>query len=144
MSLVEVLVAATLMTIALVPAINALNAGLSAASINVTISQEHYEAVSAMEQILAEPFSTLVSAAAGAGNETTATTYSTTLTSGVALNVFIALYDAENADSDDDPFTVPDPNLDGDNNVYSNYDGVLWIRVAPAGSITQLDTLTTR
>ena len=52
------------------------------------------------------------------------------------------LIDADDRDGDGNPFTVPDPNLDGDNDLYTGYVGPLWLRVEIEGSVTAFETLT--
>ena len=58
--------------------------------------------------------------------------------------MFIALYDADNSDGDGDVFTVLDPNADKDNDPYTGYEGLLWVRVDVEGSVTSLESLTAR
>ena len=56
--------------------------------------------------------------------------------------MFVALYDADNSDGDGNVFTVLDPNLDNDNDPYTGYTGVLWVRVEVEGTVTSLESLT--
>ena len=55
--------------------------------------------------------------------------------------VYVALYDVNDADGDGDVFTVLDENLDGDNDPYTGYAGVLWVRVTVEDSVTALESL---
>lgn len=141
-SYVEVLVATVLLAIVLVPAIQALHTGMLGAEIHASSVNEHYAALTRMEEVLAEPQSVLVAAAGIAGDEDTPTGYSDADGSPDRRIVYIALYDAEDADGDGDVFTVPDPNIDGDNDPYTGYVGVLWVRVEIEGSVTWFETLT--
>ena len=141
LSYVEVLVATVLLAIVLVPAIQALHTGVLGADVHTSSVVEHYAALTRLEEVLAEPQSALVVAAAAAGDEKTPTGYSDGAGSPDRRIVYLALYDADNADGDGDVFTVPDPNLDGDNDPYTGYDGVLWVRVEVEGSVTWLETL---
>ena len=80
-----------------------------------------------------EPFGQLNSAAVAAGSPTTpTTTYSDLFTypngRQINRNVFIARYDADNADADNDPFTGTD-------------DGLLCVRVAIAGTGMGIESL---
>ena len=84
----------------------------------------------------------LVTAAGAAGNYKTPTGYSDAAGSSQRRVVFIGLYDADDRDGDGNPFTVPDPNLDGDNDLYTGYVGPLWLRVEIEGSVTAFETLT--
>lgn len=139
---VEVLVATTLLAIVLVPALQALYTGMLGAGIRTTTVREHYGVLSLMEEVLAETHATLTVAASVAGSYQVPTSYSDPAGPPDRRVVFIALYDADNADGDGDVFTVPDPNLDGDNDPYTGYLGLLWVRVEVYGSVTSLETLT--
>lgn len=142
LTLVEVLVAAVLLAVVLVPAIDALRTGMLGAEVHATTASNHYAALSRMEEVLAEPHSLLLTAAGTAGNYKTPTAYSDTAGSAQRRLVFIGLYDADDLDGDGNPFTVPDPNLDGDNDPYTGYVGPLWLRVEIEGSVTAFETLT--
>lgn len=139
---IEVLVAAVLLAIVLVPAIEALHTGMLGTEVHATAASDHYAALSRMEEVLAEPHSLLLTAAGTAGNYKTPTGYSDTAGSAQRRVVFIGLYDADDLDGDGNPFTVPDPNLDGDNDPYTGYVGLLWLRVEIEGSVTAFETLT--
>lgn len=139
---VEVLVATILLAIVLVPAIEALHTGMLGSDVRATVSQEHYGALSRMEELLAESHAMLAAAAEAAGDSKTPTSYSDPAGPVGRRLVYIALYDADNEDGDGDVFTVPDPNLDGDNNPYTGYLGLLWVRVENEGSVTSFETLT--
>lgn len=131
-SYVEVLIAVVLIVIALVPALDALIPGVAGSGIHETIAEDHYQLTGRLEQVLVEPYGQLNSAANAAGGPTTPTTYSDiyTYANGRQINrdVFIARYDADNADADDDPFTGAD-------------DGLLWVRVAIAGTGMSIESL---
>ena len=94
-----------------------------------------------MEQVLAEPHSALILAAAEAGNAMTPSSYSDAPLSPQRSLVFLGLYDADDKDGDKDPFTVPDPDLDADNNPFTNYTGLIWVRVEIEGSIVHVESL---
>lgn len=138
---IEVMVAAMLIVIALIPAVEALHSGMLGSTILETSSNEHYAALARMEETLAETFAALTSAAAVAGSKSTPSSYSDAAGAPGRRLVFIALYDADNDDGDGDVFTVPDPNFDGDNNPYTGYIGLLWVRVEVEGSVTALESL---
>jgi hypothetical protein len=138
---VEVLIAALLIVMALVPATNSLYSGLLASRVATNSSEQHYAVLSLSETVLAEPYSALLAAAAVAGDETTPTSFSDAAGIPERRVVFIARYDADDSDSDGDPFSVPDPDADGDGNPYTGYDGLLWVSVEVEGSIIALRTL---
>lgn len=142
LTFVEVLVAAVLLAVVLVPAIEALRTGMLGAEVHASTASDHYAALSRMEEVLAEPHSLLLTAASAAGHYKTPTGYSDTAGSAQRRVVFIGLYDADDTDGDGDPFTVPDPNLDGDNDPYTGYFGPLWLRVEIEGSVTAFESLT--
>jgi len=138
---VEVLVAAVLLAIVLVPALQALHTGMLGAEVHSSTVDQHYAVLSRMEEVLAEPYSMLTAAAGAAGDEQTPTTYSDAAGPVDRRLVYLALYDADDADGDGNVFTVPDPNLDGDFDPYTGYAGLLWVRVEVEGSVTWLETL---
>ena len=129
---VEVLVAVSLIVITLVPALDALIPGMAGTGIHETLAEDHYQLTGKLEQVLTEPFGRLNSAAKAAGSPATPTSYSDVFTYAdgrqITRNVFIARYDADNADGDNDPFTGTD-------------DGLLWVQVAIAGSGLSIESL---
>ena len=139
---VEVLIAAALLAIVLVPALSALQTSMLATDISGSLADQHYAAQSKMEEMLAEPHGTLITAAGAAGNYKTPSSYSDASGSPDRRVVYLARYDADDADGDGNAFTVPDPNLDGDNDPFTGYLGLLWVRVEIEGSVTSLETLT--
>ena len=139
---IEVMIATALVAIALLPAMDGLYTSMRGSDVVESSSSEHYAALALMEDVLAEPFSMLTAAAAGAGDEVTPSSYSDVGGAPDRRLVFVALYDADNGDGDGDVFTVPDPNLDGDNNRYTGYAGLLWVRVQVEGSANALESLT--
>ena len=131
-SYVEVLVSVVLIAIVLVPAMEALQPGMAGSGIHEIIAEDHYRLTGKFEEVLAEPFVDLDIAAITAGSATTATAYSDVFTypngRQITRNVFIAQYEADNADSDNDPFTGIDI-------------GLLWVQVEIAGTELRLETL---
>jgi Tfp pilus assembly protein PilV len=139
-SYVEVLVATTLIAIALVPAMNALQTGILSADVHQQLTEEYYVRLNKMEELQATPFSNLLAAAEVALNNTTATSHSDAAGTANRSLVYIALYDA-----DADPFTVTDTNADGDNDPYTgNTANLLWVKVVTEGSAQGLETLISR
>jgi hypothetical protein len=135
------MVATAIIAIALVPAIEALHTGVLGTEIYETSTTDQYSALGKMEEVLAEPHSKLTLAAANAGDASTPSSYSDAPATPVRSLVFLGLYDADDEDGDNDPFTVPDPNLDADNNPFTNYTGLIWVRVEIEGSVTFVDSL---
>jgi len=126
-SYTEVLVATALIAVALVPMLDALQPGLQGSQIHRERAQVHFVLKGKMEQVLARPFRELDSEGLTAGSPTTATVYSDTA-APVPHEVFIARWDADNADGDDDSFTGVE-------------DDLLWVRVATTDGNTDLQTL---
>lgn len=131
-SYVEVLIATLLIVVTLLPAIEALYPAVAGAGYHGTRVEDHYQLAGRLEELLVEPFADLDAAATAAGNETTPTTYSDTVTHAdgrqITRNVFLSRYDSDNADADNNPFTDTE-------------DDLLWIRVEIAGTTDGLETL---
>ena len=132
-SYIEVLISVVLIAIVLVPAMEALQPGMAASGIHEIIAEDHYRLTGKFEEVLAEPFADLDAAAIAAGSPTTATlSYSDVFSypngRQISRNVFIAQYDGDNADSDNNPFTGTD-------------DGLLWVQVTIAGSGASIESL---
>ncbi|MBT8441070.1 MAG: hypothetical protein KJO76_01695 [Gammaproteobacteria bacterium] len=138
---VEVMLATLIIGVALVPAIEALHTGVLGTEVYESTTADQYAALSKMEQVLAEPHSALISAAGIAGAPSIPSSYSDAPLSPRRSLVFLGLYDAEDNDGDGDPFTVTDPNLDADNNPFTNYTGLIWVGVEIEGSITHIESL---
>ena len=124
-SYVEVLVAVIVIAVTVIPATNAIRGAMDVAESDSQATVSHYRLISKMEEVLAEPFAVLSSSAAGPA---TASVYSDTAGSVDRRLVFIAPYDGDNADTDNDPFTGGDP-------------GLLWIKVEIEGSVSVLHAL---
>ncbi len=124
-SYVEVLAAAVILAVSIIPATEALRSSMIVAAADSRATVNHYRLTGKMEAVLAESFSTLAARAAGTG---TATSYSDTAGATDRRVVFISRYDGDNADTDDDPFTGTDADL-------------LWIRVEIEGMATALQAL---
>jgi len=144
MTYTEVLIAAALLSLALVPAMEALRTGMLGAQVFQNSSDEHYSVLARMEEVLAEPYASLTNAAAATSSEKVLSSYSDTAGAPGRRLVFVALYDADDGDGDGDVFTVPDPDLDGDTNPYTGYTELLWVRVEVEGSVTALESLVAR
>ena len=127
-SYVEILVAIALITVALVPAVNALRAGVAASTVQEAHAGRHYELVARMESVLAEPFGLLNAEAIAVADPAVATSYSDSTGTPDRLLVFLSPYDVDDADSDSDPFTGTDP-------------GVLWVRVVVENTVQSFETL---
>jgi hypothetical protein len=81
-----------------------------------------------LEGVLAQPFSSLESVATEAGSASVPTRYSDLDGSVNRRLVYLSLYDGDNADSDDDPFTGVDA-------------GLMWIRTEIEGTLMSVESL---
>ncbi len=127
-SYVEVLVAVTLLAVALVPAMDALQTGLLGASVHERLAAQHYRAAGRLEELLAQPYGALDAAALAAASATTPSSYSDAVGVADRRLVYLARYDIDNADADGNRFTGGD-------------EGIVWVRVAIEGSDVALDSL---
>ncbi len=129
---VEVLVAIVLIMVVLIPALDALQPGVTGAGIHESRSEDHHRLAGHMEFVLAQPFVELDAAVFAAGSPATPSSYSDIVTyaSGrqVTRNVFLSRYDADNADADNDPFTGTE-------------DDLIWVRVEIAGTTEGIEGL---
>ena len=124
-SYVETLAAAIIIAVSIVPATVAIRGAMNATQLDSRATVNHYRLMSTMEELLAAPFATVFAQAAG---PTTATSYSDAAGSVDRRLVFIAAYDGDNADADNDPFTGTDPDL-------------LWLRVEIEGTVNAMQAL---
>ena len=125
LTLVEVLVALTLLALVIVPAISALQTGVSGTAVHADLAANHHRLTARMETLLAEPFAAL---AAAAGSPTVPSSYSDPAGPPARLLVYLAQADGDNADNDNQLHTGADA-------------GLLWIRVEAEGTVHALETL---
>ena len=128
---VEVIVAVIILLLALIPAINAITESLAVSRGQRSLVANTYAVFSKMEYVLAQPFPSLSQAAAAAGGSTTPTSYSDPVAAPDRRLVFLAPYDGDNGDSDNDPFTGGDP-------------GLLWVKVEIEGESLAMESLTSQ
>ncbi len=124
-SYVEILATVIIIAVSVIPATVAMRGAMNATQLDSQATVNHYRLMSKMEEVLAAPFTTVFAQAAG---PTTATSYSDAAGSVNRRLVFIATYDGDNADADNDPFTGTDPDL-------------LWLRVKIEGTVTAMQAL---
>ncbi len=131
LTLIEVLITMVLLTVLLVPTMQALQTSVTGANVHGDLANDHFRLTTRMEELLAEPFSALEGAAAAAGGPGVETSYSETAGPPGRLVVYLSRFDGDNADADDDPFTGTD-------------DGLLWIQVEAEGTVQALQTVRAR
>lgn len=130
-SYIEVLVAMSLITIALAPMLEALTDGLRSTAGHRTLVEDHYHVLGKVEEVLALSFAKLDAEAVAVASPTMPTAFSDTVGTPRRRLVYLARYDGDDADGDADPFTGGD-------------DGLVWVRVKVEGTAHALETLTTR
>ncbi len=139
-SYVEVLVALFILSIAIVPAMEAMQSGIQGTGIHQQTTQQYYALLSRMETVMSESYSLLLTAAETAGNASTPSSLSDSAGQPDRLIVYLSLYDA-----DADPFTVTDSNNDGDNNIYTgDSSNLLWLKVELENSAYAFESLRQR
>jgi prepilin-type N-terminal cleavage/methylation domain-containing protein len=131
LTLVEVLVSMVLLGILLVPAIQAIRTGVAGAGVHGDVTASHFRLTSRLEEVLAEAFVDLADAALAAGASTTASSYSDAAGPPGRVLVYLSLYDGDNADADNNPFTGTE-------------DDLLWVRVDIEDSVHTMQTVIAR
>ena len=125
-SYIECIVAMLVIAFALVPALEALRPGMAGAATQRTFTVNQQRLKARMEEVLANDFKTLDTAAVAAGNSTTATVPAYTDASGTPDRLLVTMYRYDGAAQ-----TATDS-------------GLLRIRVAIEGSVLALETLKSR
>lgn len=128
LTLVEVLVSIVLLTVLLVPAMRALQTGVVGVQVHGDITASSFRISARLEELLAEPFADLSQAAITAGSPSTPSSYSEPAGTPGRLVVYLSLFDGDNLDADNDPFTGTDPDL-------------IWVHVAIENSVHSLQTV---
>jgi hypothetical protein len=145
LSYLEVLVAVLVIAFALPPAMQAMRIGMDATAARERSLVLTRRAEGRLETVLAEPFATLRAAAAAVRSKSAPTSYSDPSGAADRVLVFLSYYDAADGDGDRDPFTLADPNTDGDANPYTGttpHIALLWVRVELEGTHVAFETLT--
>ena len=130
-SYIEVLIAVALIAISLTPMMDAIRTATISASVHEDAAVQHLHLIAMLEDVLAEPFASLNVAATAAGSESASSSYSDLSGSTNRRLVFLSLYDSDNADTDNNPFTGTDQDL-------------MWVRVEIEGTVQAIETLVSR
>ena len=130
LSYLEVLISTLIITLALVPALDALYSGVQGAALLQQQVTAQSRLTAKMEQTLAQNFSELQAEADAIGYPNTAAPEPWSDAAGSAQRrlVYLARYDGDNADGDNNAFTGTDA-------------GLLWIKVTIGGTPLALETL---
>ncbi|MDH5631906.1 MAG: prepilin-type N-terminal cleavage/methylation domain-containing protein [Gammaproteobacteria bacterium] len=145
LSIIEVLVATVLLSIALVPMLDAIQTGVTGSGMHQSAVTDQYHLLQRAEEILAQPFAVLKAEAASLNNKNTPTSYSDSAGSERRRLVYLSFYDFGNTDGDSNPFTIMDPDIDGDGNPYTGHEvkiHSLWLRVEIEGTSMAMETMT--
>jgi type II secretory pathway pseudopilin PulG len=129
-SYMELLVATLLIVIMLVPALEAMQSGIQGSGVHTQLAQNQYRMISKMEETLALPFAQLLEQADLVADPTVLipAPYSDTAGTEFRRLVYLARYDGDNADGNDNPFNGTD-------------EGLLWLRVTIEDSQRSLETV---
>ncbi|MGI9262644.1 MAG: pilus assembly FimT family protein [Woeseiaceae bacterium] len=127
-SYLEVLIAMALLAIMLAPMIDALRTASVSTDIHEQDAVQHAHLTAMLEGVLSESFGSLDAAATMAGSESIATSYSDLPGASDRRLVYLSLYDGDNADADNNPFSGTDP-------------GLMWIRVEIEDTVQAVETL---
>lgn len=129
-SYAELLIATLLITIMLIPALEAMQSGIMSSGLHTELARDHYRISEKMEQTLARPFDQLLAQADLVADPTVLVPepYSDSAGTQSRRLVFLSRYDGDNADTDNNPFTGTDA-------------GLIWIRVAIENRPRSLETL---
>lgn len=125
-SYMEVLIATTLIALALIPALDALRGSIDSTAANETLTTEHYHAQAYLADLAAESFDDLDMAAMVAGSPNVPSRYSDAPDTPMRRLVFLSRYDFEASPP------APDPT--------ASY-GTIWMRVAIEGSAHGFEVL---
>ena len=131
LSYVEVLIATSLVALALVPMLEGLSVGTTGVAVRQQTLEARLRVASRMEEILAQPFADLDAEALSVADPTAPTAYSDAAGTTLRRLVFLSRYDGDDADGDGDPFTGVDADL-------------VWVSVSIENSPHVLTTLTRR
>ena len=127
-SYMELLIATLLIVIMLVPALDAMQSGIQGSGIHTELAQNQYRMISKMEETLALPFAQLLEQADLVADPTVLIPppYSDPAGTESRRLVYLARYDGDNADGNDNPFNGTD-------------EGLLWVRVTIEDSQRSLE-----
>lgn len=107
-SYVELLVATIIVSVTALPALTALSLAVQSSTAGVSMTEQQHRLAGRLDTLLAEPYAVLE---AQASTPNSPTGFSDPLGSADRLLVYIAGYDGDNLDGDNDPFTGADPGL---------------------------------
>lgn len=128
---VEALVAVILLTVVLVPALEALGNATRNAPTAAQDDALWMSAANKLRDVTGSRFDDLDAAAVAAGGPNTASSLSDPVASNPRVLIYLSRYDGDNADGDNNGFTGVDTDL-------------IWVRAAIADTPVSLDTLVAR
>jgi Tfp pilus assembly protein PilV len=129
-SYTEMLVATFLLAVALTPALESLSSAIQGGNLHSTQAMDYYSLTGKLEDVLAKSFQELAQEADAVGGPTAiVAAYSDDPGTQGRRLVYLARYDGDNADADNDPFTGADM-------------GLLWVQVRLEDTSAMIQTLT--
>jgi type II secretory pathway pseudopilin PulG len=134
-SYIEVLIATLLILITLLPMMDAMQGATVSAGVHEEATLQGARLQATMERVMSEPFAQLEAAAIVAGKGGNSfdqpSSYSDAQGEQYRRIVYLSLFDGDNADLDDNPFTGADPDL-------------FWIRTELEGTRLAVESLVYR
>ena len=124
----EMLLAAVILAVALVPMLDTLQTSIWAADAHASEAALQYRLLGRMESVMAESYTALEAEALVVGSPKIPTAYSDPAGTQARRLVFLFGYDGDNADADDDPFTGTDS-------------GLVWVRVEIENTALAMESL---
>jgi len=118
-SYLEVMLAASILAVALVPIMRSATEIQNQAAAKQRDIETFWSLQSLSESLHAETFADLLNAAASVNSASTPTSYSDVAGTDKRRLIYLYAYDWNNSDGDNDPLTIADPNADGDNNPFT-------------------------
>jgi hypothetical protein len=144
LSYMEVMVAVFLLMLIIIPLMRSLEWGINTQKVVHKQQDLVWHAQTKLSDVMAEKMTSLIDAASAAGAYTAASSYSDAVATENRRLVYVWYYDINNADADNNPFTIFDANTDSDSNPFTGSDVVMdlvWIKVAVENTSFELVTL---
>lgn len=140
LSYVEVLVATTILAVALVPAINALYPAIAGSSAYQSDTENHYHLAAKLEEVLAQPFDNLYQEAKNVGDEKIPSDlFSDEIGNSARRLVFLSSYQPVDFSSVEDPFVTTT-----DASFTTTDEGLLWVGVQLESNGLRMASLVSR
>jgi type II secretory pathway pseudopilin PulG len=144
LSYMEVMLAVFLLMLIIIPLMRSLEWGINTQKVVHKQQDVVWHAQTKLSEVRAEKMTVLLASANTAGAYTTASSYSDAPATENRRLVYVWYYDIDNADADNNPYTIFDANTDSDSNPFTGADVVMdlvWIKVVVENTSIELVTL---